>query len=120
MRQLNGDVIYTVRHEVQIENVLGPGDSWTMSGKDWGAWNAVFGPRGADGRPVPLWDPKTGKLDRGVVGHWQKYDLRRVLEQNWPALAPRLRGKLHIWVGDADDYFLNNGVRLLDGFLDPA
>jgi S-formylglutathione hydrolase FrmB len=117
MRELNGDVRYTVRHEVQMENVLGHGDSWTTSGKDWCAWNATFGPRGADGRPVPLWDPKTGKIDRAAAKHWEKYDLRRVLERDWATLGPKLRGKLNVWVGDADDYFLNNAVHLLDRFL---
>ena len=119
-RELNGDVRFTIRHECQMENVLGAGDSWTMSGQQWGAWNAVYGPRGADGRPVPLWDAKTGKINHSVVEHWQRYDLRMILQQNWKQLAPRLRGKLHIWVGEADDYFLNNAVHLLDAFLSTA
>jgi Putative esterase len=119
-RAANGDVEFTIRHECQMENVLGAGDSWTMSGQQWGAWNAVYGPRGADGRPVPLWDAKTGRINRSVVEHWKQYDLRMILEQNWPRLAPRLRGKLHIWVGEADDYFLNNAVHLLDAFLSTA
>ncbi len=79
-REVNGDVMYTMRHEVQAENVLGRGDSWAMSGGQWGAWNATYGPRGADGLPVPLWDPKTGELNRSVVEHWKKYDLRLHLE----------------------------------------
>jgi hypothetical protein len=119
-RELNGDVRFTIRHECQMENVLGAGDSWTMSGQQWGAWNAVYGPRGVDGRPVPLWGAKTGKINHSVVEHWKKYDLRMTLEQNWKSLAPRLRGKLHIWVGEADDYFLNNAVHLLDAFLSTA
>jgi hypothetical protein len=119
-RDLNGDVRFTIRHECQMENVLGLGDSWTMSGEQWGAWNATYGPRGADGRPVPLWDPKTGKINRGVVEHWKKYDLRMVMEQNWKALAPKLRGKITIWVGEADEYFLNNAVHMLDRFLSNA
>lgn len=119
-RAANGDVEFTIRHECQMENVLGAGDSWTMSGQQWGAWNAVYGPRGMDGRPVPLWDARTGKINRAVVEHWKKYDLRLRLQQNWKTLAPRLRGKLHIWVGEADDYFLNNGVHLLDAFLSAA
>jgi hypothetical protein len=119
-RALNGDVKFTIRHECQMENVLGAGDSWTMSGQQWGAWNAVYGPRGADGRPVPLWDAKTGKINHSVVEHWKKYDLRMTLQQNWKQLAPRLRGKLHLWVGEADDYFLNNAVHLLDAFLATA
>jgi hypothetical protein len=116
-RETNGELRYTVRHECQIENVLGRGDRWTLSGKDWCAWNATYGPRGDDGHPRPLWDSRTGKIDRSVVEHWKQYDLRLVLEQNWPTLARKLRGKIHIWVGDADDYFLNNAVHLLEQFL---
>jgi hypothetical protein len=119
-RDLNGDVRFTIRHECQMENALGLGDSWTMSGEQWGAWNAAYGPRGANKRPVPLWDPKTGKIDRAVVEHWKKYDLRMVMEQNWKTLGPKLRGKIRIWVGEADQYFLNNAVHLLDDFLATA
>ncbi len=116
-RYISGDVRYTMRHEVQREVVLGRGDRWELSGKDWGSWNAVFSPRGDDGLPVPLWEGKTGKLEPRVAEHWQKYDLRLLLEKNRATLAPKLRGKLHIWVGEADDYFLNNAVHLLDDFL---
>ena len=116
-RNRNGRVRFTMRHEVQMENVLGLGDSWTVSGRQWGAWNAVYGPRGQDGRPVPLWDPDTGVIDRSVTRHWEPYDLRLLLERNWDDLAPKLRGKLNIWVGEMDDYYLNNAVHLLDEFL---
>jgi hypothetical protein len=116
-RERNGDVRYTVRHECQLERVLGWGDRWELSGKDWCAWNATFGPRGPDGLPRPLWDGVTGKIDRGVVEHWKSYDLRQVLQKDWRTLGPKLRGKLHVWVGEADDYFLNNAVHLLDDFL---
>ena len=115
-RESNGDVRQTMRREVQTENVLGHGGQWTRGGGQWGAWNAVYGPRDADGLPVPLWDAD-GKINHAVAEQWQKYDLRLVLEKNWAALAPKLRGKLHIWVGDADDYFLNNAVHLLDESL---
>ena len=119
-RDLNGDVRFTIRHECQMENVMGRGDSYAMSGEQWGAWNAAYGPRGADGRPAPLWDPKTGKINRELVEHWKRYDLRMVLEKNWRTLGPKLRGKLTIWVGEADDYFLNNAVHMLDAFLSKA
>jgi len=122
-RDVSGRVEFSIRHECQMENVLGIGNTWTTSGQQWGAWNAAYGPRGRDGRPVPLWDPKTGVLDKRVVDHWKKYDLRLVLEQNWKTLAPKLRGKIHISVGEADDYYLNNAVHLLDDFFrkaDPA
>jgi hypothetical protein len=119
-RTLAGDTDFTVRHECQMENVMGAGDSYTMSGQQWGAWNATYGPRGPDGKPVPIWDPRSGTINRGVIEHWKKYDLRLVLQQQWKTLGPRLRGKIHIWVGEADEYFLNNAVHLLDEFLTSA
>jgi len=116
-RDVSGEVRFTMRHECQLENVLGRGGSWTLSGGQWGAWNATYGPKGKGGRPVPLWDPITGAIDHTVVSHWKAYDLRRVLEERWAELGPKLKGKLHIWIGDADDYFLNNAVHRLDDFL---
>jgi S-formylglutathione hydrolase FrmB len=119
-REANGDTEFTMRLECQKENVYGVGDSYTMSGQPWGAWNAVYSPKGADGRPAPLWDPKTGKINHEVAEQWKKYDLRLVVEQNWMTLGPKLRGKIHIWVGEDDDYFLNNGVHLFDDFISKA
>lgn len=113
-RTPSGAVVFNLRHECQIENVLGRGGRWELSGRDWGAWNATYGPRGSDGLPVPLWDGKSGKINKDVVKHWEQYDLRLVLERNWKDLGPKLAGgKVHIWVGDADDYFLNKAVELL-------
>ena len=63
-RRVDGSAVYSMRDECQLENALGLGDSWTMSGGQWGSWNATYGPRGPDGRPVPLWDPQTGVIDR--------------------------------------------------------
>jgi hypothetical protein len=119
-RDLGGDVVLTMRREAGVENLLGRGNSYTLSGGQWGAWNAVFSPRGADGLPVPLWDPQTGHIDHSVAQQWKKYDLRLLLEENWKTLAPKLRGKLHIAAGEADDYFLNDAVHLLDDFLAEA
>lgn len=116
-RTTEGAIRYSMRHEVQMENVMGLGDSWTMSGRQWGSWNAVFSPRGADGRPLPLWDPKSGAINPEVARAWRKYDLREILEDNWSTLSPQLRGKLHVAVGEMDNYYLNNAVHLLDQFL---
>jgi hypothetical protein len=119
-RDVSGEVRFTMRHECRLENAMGRGNSYAFSGGQWGAWNATYGARGRDGRPVPLWDPATGKIDRAAAEHWKAYDLRRVLEERWAELGPKLRGKLHIWVGEADDYFLNNAVHRLDEFLSRA
>ena len=117
MRDRNGDVRFTMRHEVAMENVVGPGNSWTRSGRQWGAWNAAYGPRGDDGHPVPLWDFRTGAINREASSYWEQFDLRLVLIRNWTVLRPKLNGKLNIWVGESDDYFLNNAVHLLDESL---
>jgi hypothetical protein len=119
-RDVSGEVRYTMRHECQLENVLGRRDSWSLSGGQWGDWNATYGPKGADGQPVPLWNPTTGAIDHAAIAHWKTYDLRRRLEENWRELGPKLEGKLHIWVGEADDFFLNNAVHRLDAFLSHA
>jgi hypothetical protein len=119
-RNVDGETVYTMRHECGIENVLGEGDSYVFSGGQWGAWNATYGPRGADGKPVPLWDPKSGAIDKHVAEQWKKYDLRLVLEKDWMTLGPKLAGKIHVHVGDADDYFLNNAVVRLQKFLEKA
>ncbi len=119
-RQRNGDTQLTMRNEVGSENLVGMNSSYTLSGGQWGAWNATYSPRGKNGLPVPLWDAKTGTIHLEVAEQWKKYDLRLYLETNWITLAPRLRGKIHIWVGEADEYFLNNAVHLLDDFLSKA
>jgi hypothetical protein len=119
-RTVDGEVKLTVRREVQLENVLGRGDSWTLSGEQWCAWNAVFSPRGKDGLPERLWDPQTGAINHAVAEAWKRYDLRLCLQEHWKTLGPKLQGKLHIAAGDADNFYLNNAVHLLDEFLSHA
>jgi hypothetical protein len=110
-RTIDSETIFTVRHECQIENVLGRGGRWELSGRDWCCWNATYGPRGPDGLPAPLWNGKTGAIDKSVLDHWKKYDLKQVVEKNWSVLGPQLAGgKVHVWVGESDDYFLNAAV----------
>ncbi|HQR43418.1 MAG TPA: alpha/beta hydrolase-fold protein, partial [Gemmatales bacterium] len=109
-RTINGETVMTLRHECQAENVIGRGGKFNTGGKDWSSWNATFGPRGADGLPSLLWDPKTGVIDRSVTEAWKQHDLRHVLESRWPQMGSKLNEKVHVWVGDADDYFLNNAV----------
>jgi hypothetical protein len=110
-RTVDGDVVSTVRHEAQLDRVLGRGGRWELGGRDWASWNAVYGPRGRDGLPVPVWDGKSGAINKAVLDHWKRYDLMNYLTANWKALGPKLAGgKVNVWVGDADDYFLNAAV----------
>ena len=75
----------------------------SRSGDQWDIWQAVFGPVGPDGYPALIWDKLTGEIDRKVAESWkQNYDLRYILERDWKTLGPKLRGKIHIYVGDMD------------------
>jgi len=116
-RNPQGNVTLTVRQEIRSENVLGRNNCYTTSGEQWGECAASFSPRGRDGLPAPIWDPNTGKIDREIANYWKRYDLRLYLEQHWSDLAPKLRGKLHIASGEADQFYLNYAVHLLDRWL---
>ena len=44
---------------------------------------------------------------------WEAYDIRLVLERNWPTLGPKLKGKLRVITGGIDTFYLEGAVRLL-------
>jgi hypothetical protein len=107
----------TVREENQAELVIA---SKGRSGGQWDGWQAAWAPVGPDGYPKPVWDKKTGHIDKAVVEQMRAkgYDLRDYVERNWKTLGPQLVGKLHIAVGDMDNYFLNLGVYHMETFLE--
>jgi hypothetical protein len=88
-------------------------DRITGHGGQLDSFDAVFSPRGPDGKPKPLWDRDTGAVDAAVARHWEKYDIRLILENNWKALGPKLAGKLHVCVGSEDTFYLDGAVVLL-------
>jgi len=110
-----GEVDATLEDWNHMELALG---SNSRSGDQYDIWQAVYSPVGADGYPAPIWDKLTGEIDHEVAEHWEKYDLRLVLEGNWAALGPKLVGKIHIYCGDMDNYYLNNAVYLMEEFLE--
>jgi hypothetical protein len=116
MRTPDGQTVQTVRGKSQFENVLG---SKGRSAEQYEAWEAVYGPVGADGYPQPLWDKKTGQIDKQVAQYMRDhgYDLNAYLKTNWTALGPQLKGKIHLYVGDMDNYFLNLAVYQLEDYL---
>jgi hypothetical protein len=81
------------------------------SGEQYDIWQAVFGPQGSDGYPAPIFDKISGVIDHKVAAYWREnYDLTHILQREWPTLGPKLKGKLHFYVGSADTYFLNDAV----------
>ena len=119
-RTADGRCGYTMRHEMRHENALGLGNSYARGGGQWGAWNATFAGRASDGNPAPIWDPRTGRIDSTVAAAWMRRDLVALMGTNWATLGPKLRGKLHVWVGEADEYFLERAVHRLDQFAREA
>ncbi len=118
MRDINGEPRYTLRTEVWAENVLGYDNSYISSGGQWGSWNAVFSPKDSlTSLPIALFDPYSGKINKEVANEWRKYDLRLYLSQNWENIGSKLQGKVHIWMGTADSYYLNNSMTLFDEFI---
>lgn len=111
-----GQVLVTMRQMSQLEEVLG---THGRSGQQFEAWEAVYGPVGTDGYPKPLWDKLTGRIDPQVANYMRDhgYDLRYYLEQTWAKIGPQLVGKLHLYCGDMDNFYLNLAVYHLEDFL---
>jgi hypothetical protein len=116
-RSVEGVTELTVREENQAELVIA---SRGRSGGQWDGWQAAWAPVGADGYPKSLWDKRTGRIDHAVAESMRAngYDLRDYAERNWKTLGPELVNRLHIAVGDMDNYFLNLGVYRMEAFLE--
>jgi enterochelin esterase-like enzyme len=115
-RTSEGQVDMTMRQMSQLEEVLG---SHGRSGQQFEAWEAVYGPVGPDGYPRPLWDKLNGRIDRQVALYMRdhEYDLGYYLEQNWSKIGQQLVGKIHVYCGDMDNFYLNLAVYRLEDFL---
>jgi hypothetical protein len=115
MRDYFGRVSATQRDLNYYELALG---SNSRSGEQYDIWEAVFSPVGPQGYPRRIFNKETGEIDPAVAEYWREhYDLTHILARDWSTLGPQLRGKLHIYVGTADTYFLNDAVYLLEDFL---
>jgi hypothetical protein len=90
------------------------------SGQQWDIWEATFSPVGPDGYPARLWDKVSGEIDSEVANYWKEnYDLGHILRRDWEnGLGEKLKGKIHIYCGDMDNYYLNNAVYLVEEFLE--
>ena len=114
-RNYLGELSATVEDMNHMELALGTN---SRSGGQFDIWQAVYSPVGSDGYPKPIWDKLTGKVDRSVAEYWREnYDLVHILKRDWAKLGPKLAGKINIYVGEADNYFLNNAVYLAEDFL---
>lgn len=115
MRDYLGHTLITTEDNNRYELALG---DHGRSGEQFDIWQAVYGPVGEDGYPQPIFNKVTGEIDHKVAEYWHDhYDLEAILERNWSTLGPKLQGKIHIYVGSDDTYFLNDAVYLMEDFL---
>jgi hypothetical protein len=115
-RDYLGQVNSTVKHMNHMELALA---DKSRSGGQFDIWEATYSPQGEDGYPKRLWDKYTGEIDPEVAAYWKEnYDLRHIMERDWETLGPKLEGKVNIYCGDMDNYYLNNAVYLTEEFLE--
>jgi hypothetical protein len=113
-----GHVDATIEEQNLYELTLG---THGRSGDQWDAWESVYSPVGADGYPRRIWDRQSGEIDPVTVEYWREhYDLAHILRRDWATLGPKLRGKLRIYAGDMDNYYLNNAVYGVEDYLKSA
>jgi len=110
-RNVAGNTTLTMVEENHWELALGT--KW-RSTKQWGVWAAVYGPQGPDGYPADIWDQETGAINKAVAETWRPMDIRNHIVTNWATLGPKLTGRVHVFVGEDDTYFLENAVQLLE------
>lgn len=115
-RNYLGHISCTLEETNHRELVLGTN---SRSGDQWDIWEAVYSPVGENGYPKRIWDKLTGEIDHSVAEYWREnYDIGYILRRDWKTLGPKLKGKLRIYCGDMDNYYLNNAVNLVEEFLE--
>ena len=114
-RELDGEVRLTSEQRNRFELVSG---TKGRSGEQLDVWSAVFGPLGTDGYFEPLFDKRTGAIEPEVAAYWRDhYDLLQYLKNNWSSLGPKISGKLHVYCGDMDNYYLNVAVKRMQEWM---
>jgi len=116
-RNTSGEPMMMLKDFIQYENVLGWSDSYVTSGGQFSAHTALYSPKGDNELPKPLFDPESGDIDSIVAEHWKKYDMKLYAKENWAELGPKIQGKIYIWMGDMDNFYLNMATREFDNFI---
>ena len=96
-------VMATYQDFTRMDDLLGRGGQIR-------SFDAVFSPLGEDGLPAYCWDRETGKVNPEVVEYWKRYDISLILQQNWNTLGPKLKSKLHVYMGDSDTFYLEGAT----------
>jgi enterochelin esterase-like enzyme len=107
-----GQVVATFEQFARLEQVLGP------YGGQIASFDYVFSPRGPSGRPEPMFDRATGNVYPDVVAYWREhYDLAYIVQTHWAERGADLKGRIHLYVGTADTFYLDGAAHKLDAVL---
>jgi enterochelin esterase-like enzyme len=110
--RMQGKAIESYEQYARLEQVLGPYGG-QLASFDW-----VFSPRGPGGDPEPMFDRTTGAVDPNVVAYWREhYDLAQIVQRDWAQQGRYLKGKIHVYVGTADTFYLDGAAHRLDAVL---
>ncbi|KAL5113339.1 hypothetical protein ACEQ8H_008785 [Pleosporales sp. CAS-2024a] len=85
----------------------------SRSSNQWDIWNAVFGVQGYNNYPLEPWDKVTGEIYPEAVSYWKPFDLSNWITSNFNNslnLGTVLAGRIYVYVGTWDNYYLNEGV----------
>ncbi|MDQ1693577.1 MAG: hypothetical protein QOH85_1112 [Acidobacteriaceae bacterium] len=107
-----GRVMATLEQLAKLESVLG------LYGGQLSSFEWVFSPKGPSGAPEPMFDRVTGDVDPQVVAYWRDhYDLAHLTEEHWAQNGELLKGRIHLFVGTADTFYLDGAARLFEARL---
>lgn len=76
------------------------------------SFEAEFGLPDKSGRPRRLFDAATGKIDKSIVNSWKQYDMALFAKSHADKLRKQLKGPVHVFVGDNDNFLLNESALL--------
>jgi hypothetical protein len=114
-RETDGRIRMTSEQRNHFELVNG---TRGRSGEQIDIWSAVFGPVADDGFFKPLFDKRTGEIDRSVAQYWKDHaDLLEYMKRNWQTLGPKIVEKIHVYTGTMDTFGLNNSTAELEKWM---
>lgn len=109
----HGQPLATMKQLAGLEAVIG------AYGGQLASFEWVFSPRGSDGRPQPLFDRTTGAIDASVAAYWRShYDIVEYLKTNWSSVGSDVKGKIHLFVGTDDTFYLDGAAHSLQSTLE--
>lgn len=106
LARMDGAPVIFYEDFVRAETVYGPGGQIR-------SFEAVFSPRGADGQPQRIFDPETGEVFTSAVEAWKPYDINLKIQDEWAEIGPALEGKIRIYAGGEDTFYLEGATELL-------